>query len=271
MKALIPSRHIVIPSSADSLRAQQDSVQKLLKPLLDLAEDSDYLIAGSVGEFLIGEHLFQIPRFAFIGPAGGGDTIRLGIFAAIRGDEPEGTEAVIKFLDRLEANPQLARGYHLYVYPVCNPTGFIAQTRNNSSSEDLSKHFWSGSPEPEIYYLERELGVLRFHGVISLHAKNHSDTFHLRANSEILNRDLIHPAIQATQGRFSAAIPTSELDNSLPPNFLTAGDELDPAPFELHFNIPRNLPPLSRVNGTIHLLHSLLESYHSFLSIGQNL
>jgi protein MpaA len=271
MKALIPSRHIAVPSSADALRSQQDSVQKLLRPLLDLAEDSDYLIAGSVGEFLIGERLFQIPRFAFIGPAGGGDTIRLGIFAAIRGDEPEGTEAVIEFLDRLEANPQLARGYHLYVYPVCNPAGFTAQTRNNSSGEDLSKQFWNGSPEPEIYYLERELGVLRFHGVISLHAKNHSDTFLLRANSELLNRDLIHPAIQAAQGRLSAAIPTSELDKSLPPNFLTAGDELDPAPFELHFNIPRNVPPLSRVNGTIQLLHSLLDSYRSFLSIGQNL
>jgi hypothetical protein len=271
MKALLPSRRIAVPSSADALRGQQNSIQKLLKPLLDLAENSDYLVAGSVGEFLVGEDLFQIPRFAFIGPTGGGDTIRLGIFAAIHGDEPEGTEAVIEFLEKLEKNPRLARGYHLYVYPVCNPTGFLAQTRNNSSGEDLSTHLWRGSPEPEIYYLERELGVLRFQGVISLHVKNHLETFLLRTNSEILNRDVIHSTIQATQRRVSAATSISEAGKSLPENFLTAGDELDPVPFELQFGIPRNLPSLLRVNGTIHLLNSLLDSYRGFLSISQNL
>jgi murein peptide amidase A len=238
MKALIPSRRIPVPSSADTLRAQQNSIQRLLKPLLDLAENSDYLIAGSVGEFLVGDRLCQIPRFTFIGPTGGGDTIRLGVFAAIHGDEPEGTEAIIEFLERLEENPRLARGYHLYVYPVCNPTGFLAQTRTNSSGEDLSKHFWRGSSQPEIYYLERELGVLRFQGVISLQVKNDSDAFVLRANSEILNQEVIHPAIQATQRRVTAEVSKAERDTDSPENFLVAGSELSPAPFELQFGIP---------------------------------
>ncbi|HEY1788185.1 MAG TPA: succinylglutamate desuccinylase/aspartoacylase family protein [Verrucomicrobiae bacterium] len=271
MKALLPSKRIPVPSSADALRSQQNSIQKLLKPLLDLTENSDYLIAGSVGEFRVGDNLFQIPRFTFIGPTGGGETIRLGIFAAIHGDEPEGTEAVIEFLEKLEKNSRFARGYHLYVYPVCNPTGFLAQTRENSSGEDLSKHFWRGSWEPEIYYLERELGVLRFQGVISLHAKNHADAFLLGTNSEILNRDVIHPAIQATQKRLSATVLNAEPNKDLSEKFLTAGDELDPVPFELQFGIPRNAPPLLQANGTIHLLNSILDSYRSFLSISQNL
>jgi hypothetical protein len=271
MKALLPSRHVVVPSNADALRDQQNAIQKLLEPLLELAENSDYLIAGSVGEFLAREDLFQIPRFTFIGPSGGGDTIRLGIFAAIRGDEPEGSEALVEFLERLESKPQIARGYHLYVYPICNPTGFIAQTRNNSSGEDLSKHFWRGSSQPEIYYLEREIGVLRFQGVISLHVRNQLDAFVLGTESEILNRDVIHPAIQATQRRLSASVSGTEPGKDLPKSFLTVGDELDPVPFELQFGIPRNLPELLRVNGTIHLLNSILDSYHSFLGISQNL
>jgi murein peptide amidase A len=271
MKALLPSRHTPVPSGADALRAQQNSIQKRLKPLLDLAENSDYLIAGSVGEFLVRDELFQIPRFTFIGPTGGGDTIRIGIFAGIHGDEPEGTEAVMEFLQKLERKPRLATGYHLYVYPVCNPTGFLAQTRKNSSGEDLLKHFWRRSSQPEIYYLERELGVLRFQGVISLHVKDDSEAFLLRTNSQILNRDVIQPAIHTTQKRLSAAISEAEPNKDLPENFLTAGDELDPVPFELQFGIPRNLPPLLRINGTIHLLNSILDSYHSFLSISQNL
>jgi murein peptide amidase A len=271
MKALLPSRRSPVPSSADALRSQQNSIQTLLKPLLDLAENSDYLIAGSVGEFLAGGELFQIPRFAFIGPAGGGDTIRLGIFAAIHGDETEGTEAIVEFLERLEKQPRFAKGYHLYVYPVCNPTGFLAQTRHNSSGEDLSRHFWQGSSQPEVYYLERELGVLRFQGVVSLQVKNQSEKFFLQANSEILNRDVIHPAIEAAQRRPSATILKAEVNNNLAGNFLTAGDELDPVPFELQFGIPRHLPSPVRVNGTIQLLNSILDSYHGFLAISQNL
>ena len=271
MKALLPNRRIAVPSSADALRAQKNSIQKLLKPLLDLAENSDYLIAGSVGEFLVGEDLFQIPRFTFIGPTGGGDTIRIGIFAAIHGDEPEGTEAVIEFLKKLEQKPLLASGYHLYVYPVCNPTGFIAQTRNNNAGEDLSKHFWRGSSQPEIYYLERELGVLRFHGVISLHANNQLDTLLLTTRSEILNHDVIHPAIQAAQQSLSLNALKAELDKDLPVNFLTAGDGSDPTPFELHAGIPLHAPSHLRINGTIAILNSIFDSYRSFLSISQNL
>jgi murein peptide amidase A len=271
MRAHLPSRHVRVPSDADTLRSQQNRIQERLKPLLDLAENSDYLIAGSVGEFMAGEELFQIPRFTFIGPGGGGDTIRLGIFAGIFGDEAEGVEAVIKFLEKLEEKPRLAKGYHVYVYPVCNPTGFIARTRKNSSGEDLSKHFWRGSSQSEIYYLERELGVLRFQGVVSIHAKSHLDAFVLRANSEVLTRDVIHPVVESSQqlAPVNALTPGSIAD--LPPDFLTVGDELDPRPFELHLGIPRNAPVHLRINGTVHLLNSVLDSYRSFLSISQNL
>jgi hypothetical protein len=37
--------------------------------------------------------------------------MRLGIFAALRGDEPEGTEAAVEFLRQLVAQPEFARGY----------------------------------------------------------------------------------------------------------------------------------------------------------------
>jgi murein peptide amidase A len=67
---------------------------------------------------------YAIPRFAFMGPPGGGDTVRLGVFAAISGDEGEGAEACVQFLRQWEAAPRTAQGYHVYVYPVCNPTGF---------------------------------------------------------------------------------------------------------------------------------------------------
>src|ERR1700733_10506809 len=115
MKALPPSQRIAVPLDADILQKQKTPIQSLLKPLLDLSETSDYLVAGSVGEFTTNNGIFQIPRFIFMGPGGGGDTVRLGIFATFYGDQPEGAEALIEFLQELELGPEIANGYHIYV------------------------------------------------------------------------------------------------------------------------------------------------------------
>ena len=279
MRAFKPAQLISSPLNAESLSDQPNATQRLLKPLLDLVENSDYLIGGSVGQFLVEQKLFQIPRFIFMGPTGGGDTIRLGIFAGLHGDDPEGAEALVELLQELEVAPQVARGFHIYAYPICNPIRFAARTRSNAAGDDLAGQFWSGSSQPEVYYLERELGVLRFHGVISLQTKNHSGGFLVDTNSAILNRALAQPAIQATQRFLPGSILKTESDtgslHALPksslPDFLTVTDELDPSPFELHIGIPKHAPQPSKIHGTVGALKSILDSYRSLLAIGQNL
>jgi protein MpaA len=279
MRATQPSRLISAPLNTEALNDQPDATRRLLKPLLELAENSDYLIGGSAGQFLAGQNIFQIPRFIFMGPAGGGDTIRLGIFAGLHGDDPEGSGALVEFLQELEAAPQTARGSHIYGYPVCDPIGFAADARSNAAGEDLARQFWRGSSRPEAYYLEREIGVLKFHGVISLQTQNHSNGFLVETKSTVLNRALAQPAIQATQRFLPGSISKTESDLSTLraspqpslPDFLTVTDELDPSPFELHIGIPKNAPRPSRIHGTVGALKSILDSYRSLLAIGQNL
>jgi hypothetical protein len=279
MRALQPTRLVSSPLNAEALSKQPDAAQRLLKPLLDLAENSDYLIGGSVGHFLVGQSVYQIPRFIFMGPTGGGDTVRLGIFAGLHGNDPEGAAALVELLQELEVNPQAARGFHLYVYPICNPVGFAGRTQSKSADEDLTGQFWSGSSRPEVYYLERELGVLRFHGVISLQTQNHSGSFLVDSKSDILNRALAQPAIQAAERflpggilkRESDAGPLHALTKASFPDFLTVTDELNPAPFELHIGTPKPAPRPSQIHGTVGALKSILDSYRSLLAIGQNL
>ena len=90
------------------------------------------------------------------------------MFAAIHGDEPEGTVALRDFLLRLIDEPALAQGYELYIYPICNPSGFEDNTRHSRAGCDLNREFWHGSTQPEVYYLERELGVHQFAGLSSV-------------------------------------------------------------------------------------------------------
>src|SRR5689334_25337404 len=56
----------------------------------------------------------ELPHFKFIGREGGGGKVRIGLFAAIHGDEPAGTHALMKFLEVLCAEHGLGEGYDLF-------------------------------------------------------------------------------------------------------------------------------------------------------------
>ena len=71
------------------------SVAELLAPLESIAVRSPSLVAIRGAQFTSGGQGYELPRYLFIGPKGGDDAIRLGIFAGIHGDEPEGVHALI--------------------------------------------------------------------------------------------------------------------------------------------------------------------------------
>jgi murein peptide amidase A len=277
MRAVIPAHRVAVPEAASTFSQWNDAAQRLLASLLNLAENSDSLIAGSVGEFFTGEKLFHIPRFIYMGPKGGGDTVRLGVFAAIRGNDPQGAEAIVSFLQELESHPELAAGYHIYAYPICNPSGFAAHTRHNAAGQDLTKHFWRGSNQPEAYYLEREIGVHYFQGVISLGGTDdHTPRFFFGGGRDsILRAALASPAMLASRMFLSEASHKSGAYSNQPASdaagFLTRTDELRPAPFEINFEIPRQAPRRTQIVCTVNALKSILDSYRTVLAIQQNI
>ena len=69
-----------------SAALEKRSVARLLAPLDALAENSRHLISKSFGQFESHGRSYSLPRYVFLGPKGGGDTIRIGLFAAIHGN-----------------------------------------------------------------------------------------------------------------------------------------------------------------------------------------
>ncbi len=57
MRASQPAQLISSPLNTEALSDQPKATQRLLKPLLDLVENSDYLIGGSVGQFLVEQNM----------------------------------------------------------------------------------------------------------------------------------------------------------------------------------------------------------------------
>ena len=52
---------------------------RLLEGLHELAENSRHIVSKSFGLFESHGREYNLPRYVFLGPKGGGDTIRIGI------------------------------------------------------------------------------------------------------------------------------------------------------------------------------------------------
>lgn len=260
-------------------RLKRPRLNQFLSPLYRLARVSDYIVASALGAFSSASRHHHIPRFAFIGPTGGGEPIRIGIFAAIHGDETEGAEAVVQFLQELEEHPELARGFHIYTYPICNPTGFEAGTRHSASGKDLNREFWKNSDEPEIHALEKELRAHSWHGLISLHADDTAQGVYGFVKGSLLTEELLQPALSSAEN-FLPRDRTATIDGfparegviyDCYEGVLTCHAHLHPTPFEIIFETPQQAEHHLQVQASLAALKTILEKYRAFLAIQQNI
>src|SRR4029453_8871686 len=121
--AVISNASILVGKSAP-----RRSIAEILTPLDRLAATTANLVAKPIGHFAQGGERYEIPRYIFVGNRKNEAPIRVGIFAGLHGDEPEGVRALVQLARLLESKPELAAGYCLFLYPVCNPTGIEDRT-----------------------------------------------------------------------------------------------------------------------------------------------
>jgi protein MpaA len=254
----------------------------LVAPLRELdllATRSEYLFRKPIGQFESGGRVYQLPRYVFLGPRGGGDTIRIGLFAAIHGDEPQGALALASFAETLNRNPALARDYALFLYPVCNPTGLEDRTRSSRSGKDLNRQFWHESTEPEVRFLETEIWTHAFDGIINLHSDDTSRGLYGFVNGAVLSKHLVEPALRAAEqylprnheatidGFPACAGVIQECYGGV----LQAPAGLSPAPFEITLETPHHAPVELQVKAFTAALESILEGFRSLISVAQNI
>ena len=79
------------------------SIPELLAPLERIATRSTSLLANHGARFESNGDTYELPRYLFIGPKGGDEPIRIGLFAGIHGDEPEGVHALMQFVELARA------------------------------------------------------------------------------------------------------------------------------------------------------------------------
>jgi hypothetical protein len=255
------------------------SIADLLAPLEQIAASSPNLVANHDACFEVGGENYELLRYLFVGPRGGDTPIRIGIFAGVHGDEPEGVHAVVQFLRLLEAKPELAAGYYLSIYPICNPTGFEDATRFSRSGKDLNREFWKNSTEPEVRLLQAELQSRSFQGIISLHTDNSSDGFYGFARGATLTKHLIQPALAAAE-KFLPRDERPVIDGFNARNgvirdcydgILSAPPKVRPRPFEIILETPAAPPEYLKQSAFVAALQTILIEYNKFIAYAPNL
>ncbi len=269
--------HSSTPSSEPL--SEKRSVEELLAPLDRIAEKSPHFLSKSFGQFENAGRSYRLPRYVYLGPKGGGDPIRLGIFATIHGDEPEGALALTRFVSALEAQRDIAEGYALFIYPVCNPTGFEDNTRHSRSGKDLNREFWKDSPEPEVQFLETEIWTHAFHGIINLHTDDTSDGLYGFVNGQVLSEYLLRPALRAAE-RILPVNEQGEIDGfpakdgiiyQCYDGVLRSIPGVNRTPFELTFETPQRAPTDLQAEAFSAALQSIVVEYRQFMAIAQNI
>jgi hypothetical protein len=255
------------------------SLETLTAPFAGIACRSTSLIAGQPGRFELASQSHDLPRYLLLGPAGGAEPLRIGIFAGVHGDEPASSFALLRFVRLLEENPQIARGYCLFLYPVCNPTGFEDNTRHNRDGKDLNREFWRNSRQPEIRLLESELSAHAFNGIISLHTDDTSHGVYGYAHGAVITRHLLRPALAAA----SEFLPLNEdgvidgfraRDGIIRDRFEgvpRASPATKPRLFEVILETPHQAPQYLQEAALVVALRAILDEYRQFIAYAQNL
>jgi murein peptide amidase A len=255
------------------------SAAEFLDALNRRAARSASLVTQLLGVFEGGGAAYPLVRYDLLGPRGGSAPLRIAIFAGIHGDEPEGCYAVAQFLQLLESRPELATGYCLSFYPICNPTGFEDRTRETRDGVDLNREFWRESQAPEVRLLEEELRLQRFDGLIALHSDDTSEGLYGFVRGPTLTEHLLRPALAAAE----ALLPINQ--NQLIDGFhardglirdcytgvLSAPPDARPRPFEIILETPGRAPAFIQQCAAVVALQTILAEYRKFIAYAANL
>jgi hypothetical protein len=254
-------------------------VNDLLLPLTLQVAASPFLRGDSLGFWHEGKERHWLPRFHFQRTSVIKRRWKLGIFAGIHGDEPAGILGLMDFVRELDRDPELGREFELWLYPLCNPSGYLAATRHCSADLDLNREFWRDSRQPEVQLLEKELHARQFDGIIALHSDDTSNGFYGFARDRLISEQMLAPALAAADRHLpldrneiiDGFHAVNGIIHSAYDGILCAPPNQRPQPFEVILESPQLTPMVLQRRSFVAALSAILASYRSFMAWGGDL
>lgn len=254
-------------------------VDDLLQPLKLQVAASPFLRWQSLGSWEAAGVQHGLPRFQFQRTQTVKPRFSLGIFAGIHGDEPAGILGLMDFVRELDRDPGLGREFELWLYPLCNPSGYLAATRECAAGLDLNREFWNESAQPEVRLLEEELRERRFDGIIALHSDDTCNGFYGYARDRLISEQMLAPALAAADRHLpldrneiiDGFHAVNGIIHSRYDGILCAPHGQQPQPFEVILESPQLTPLTLQRQSFVAALSAILDSYRAFMAYGGDL
>jgi hypothetical protein len=260
-------------------RFERLSVRELLLPLLTQIVYSRCLTADALGSWEAAGERHWIPRFTFQRTQARKQRIKVGIFAGVHGDEPAGILGLMDFVRELDEDPELGHSFELSLYPLCNPSGYLAGSRESAAGKDLNREFWRDSFEPEVRLLEAEIRAKQFDGIIALHSDDGSPGFYGYARGSMLAQHLLVPALVAAEEAqprdwryfIDGFRAVNGIIHDAHDGILSAPPDERPQPFEIILESPARTPLSAQRRAFVLALRSILAEYRKLITYGGEL
>jgi hypothetical protein len=174
---LLPLGHCVDAHAAVTQSAVTSYVQ-MTNEITEEAAQSSKITFCSIGRSSSGERDIWLVRVS-------GDkvdttkTVRLMVLCRQHGDEPASTEAVLGLLKKVAAGQDSSitrelKNVTLYLIPMVNPDGAVANTRLNAAHADLNRD-WGIFSQPETQAVKKAIQTIRPHVIVDAHNWDRDD------------------------------------------------------------------------------------------------
>ena len=251
-----------------------DALADILAPAFTSAETSESLVTSRHPIRLRGQS-YDIPKFLLLGQRGGGEPIRLGIFAGFEPGQLETVAALTTLLLDLEAAVIGARDYALFAYPVVHLRGVDSAPAPLSEFE---RRFARDSADEDIQFFKVELRKWFFNGLITLRTDANSGGLYATVRSEIIAEQVVRPAL--AEASVVAQLDPHPLRVRPSDRFSRAADyadgrlappaEIRPYPFEVTLTVPPG-DTTAAIAALGAAITGILRNYRRFIAHGADL
>ena len=220
---------------------------------------------------------FDIPKFMLLGARGGGQPIRVALFAGIEDRGAlDGMAAITRLLIQAELDPALVRDYAIFAYPLVNVFEYKAPRRQ---IEPFDRRLANERVDGDVRFFRTELRKWHFDGMLTLRTDPRAESFRATVRSQLLASEVIQPALDVVKkavpvGSRPIKVRPSDMRTRLADHAegrLTPPPEIRPYPFEVELFAPGAASQELRIRSLFVAAHEILVNYRGMLSHAPNL
>jgi len=220
---------------------------------------------------------FNIPKFMLLGARGGGQPIRIALFAGVEDHGAvDGMAAISRLLIDGQLNPALVQDYAIFAYPLVNVFEYRSP---RLQIESFDRRFANERLDGDVRFFRTELRKWHFDGMLTLRTDPRAESFRATVRSQLLAKEVIQPAFDVVK----RVVPVSSRPVKVRPSDmrarladyaegrLTPPPEIRPYPFEVELFAPGAAPQELRIRSLFAAVHEILVNYRTMLSHAPNI